>query len=312
MPVGEEVITEITGFGDDQQLTSIASIRTTGWAAHVSQPLADAYLPVRCADVLVLTLTLGAVIVVGVLAAMLASRLSRPVEILARDAAAVARGGYDQSLAAQPYDETEELAHTLREMAGTIRQRGEELLAIDRTLLLASSASHGPAFFTDVVGALAMATGARCILITEWIAGAKPRARVIAAKTTVALQDDYTYELGGNPCQLAAEQPVVHIASGVLREYPESPLMRLLGAEAYIAVPVKLSDGTTGGHLAVIDDHELPLSKHTGATCCCCWPHVPARSSKLGRRRSRKLHELGVLAQGRCAGPDGARLPHHD
>ena len=176
LPLPGETITTITGFGDEQRLTSMVSIATTGWAAHVSQPLAGAYLPLRRADALMLTLTIGVVIVVGVLAAMLASRLSRPVEILARDASAVARGGYDQSLAAQPYDETEELAHTFREMAGTIRQRGEELLAIDRTLLFASSASHGPAFFSDVVGALAMATGARCILITEWIAGGSRRA----------------------------------------------------------------------------------------------------------------------------------------
>lgn len=255
--------TATQGFAEDERLVSVAPITQTGWVVHVSQPASSAYRPARRADVLVLTLTCGAVILVGVLAAMLASRLARPIESLGSAATAMARGGYGLTLPVQQYEETEKVAHTFREMAGTIRQRGEELLAVEKTLEFASSASRGPGFFADVVGVLAMATGARCVIATEWISGGKPRARIIAAKANVALQEDFTYELGGNPCQQVAAQNIVHIASEVLREYPESPLMRLLGAEGYIAVPLRLSDGTVAGHLAVVDDHQLPLDRHT-------------------------------------------------
>lgn len=255
--------TDLVGFGEDQKLVSIAPISPTGWIAHVSQPASSAYRPVRRADMLVLTLTCGAIILVGVFAAMLGSRLARPIETLGSAAAAMARGGYRLTMPVQPYEETEAVAHTFREMAGTIRQREEELQAVQKTLEFASSVSRGPAFFADVVGVLAMVTGARCVFATEWIPGGKPRARIIAAKANVALQEDFTYELGGSPCFQVRAHGIVHIARNVLQDFPESPLMRLLGAQAYIAVPLKLSDGTIAGHLAVIDDHELPLDRHT-------------------------------------------------
>ncbi|GEM_PF-7108908 len=255
--------TERVGFGEDEKLVSVARISPTGWMAHVSEPVSSAYHPVRRADMLVLTLTCGAIILVGAFAAMLGGRFARPIEALGSASAAMVRGGYRLTLPVQPYEETEEVAHTFREMASAIRQRDEELQAVQKTLEFASSASRGPAFFADVVGVLAMITGARCVFATEWIPGGKPRARIIAAKANVALQEDFTYELGGNPCMQVKMRNIVHIARNVLQDFPESPLLRLLGAQAYIAVPLKLSDGTVAGHLAVIDDHELPLDQHT-------------------------------------------------
>lgn len=259
----EQDATQRLGFGDDENLVSVARISPTGWLAHVSEPVSAAYQPVRRAEMLVLTLTCGAIILVGAFAAMLGGRFAKPIEALGSASAALARGGYRLTLPVQPYEETEELAHTFREMAGAIRQRDEELQAVQKTLEFASSASRGPAFFADVVSVLAMITGARCVFATEWIPGGKPRARIIAAKTNIALQEDFTYELGGNPCMQVTAHNIVHIARNVLEDFPESPLLRLLGAQAYIAVPLQLSDGTVAGHLAVIDDHELPLDRHT-------------------------------------------------
>lgn len=285
--------TALLGFGDEERLVSVAPIVPSGWVAHVSQPAAVAYRPAHRADLLVLTLTCGAVVLVGVFAAMLASRLARPIESLGSAASAMARGGFTSALPMQPYDETESVAHTFREMASTIRQRGDELLALQRSLTFASSASRGEGFFSDVVGVLAMATSARCVIATEWISGGKPRARIIAAKTSVALQRDFMYELGGNPCQQVMVQEVVHIPAGVLREYSESPLMRLLGAEGYIAVALRLSDGTVAGHIAIIDDHDLRLQQHTRDLLLL----LAARGgAELDRTRAeRRLHELESL-----------------
>lgn len=257
-------LTDHTFIEGDDCITSVAPVPSTSWLIVVATSANMASAAVRRVDLLFACLAIGSFILVAATAMILAGRLARPLQTLGDAAASVAAGSYELPLPPQQYREIEELAHSFREMASSIRRREDKLLSTQKTLNFAARGTAqgtGHAFFSDLVNVLASTTGAHCILVTEWTSSAKPRARVIAARTSFRLDPDFTYELSGNPCAILKDRAICHIPTGVSREFSESPVLRLLGAEGYIGIPLVLGDGRVGGHIAIIDDHDLPLDE---------------------------------------------------
>ena len=72
----------------------------------------------------------------------------------------------------------------------------------------------------------------------------------------------------------------MNIPSQVSRLWPESPLLRLTGAEGYIAVPLLASDGSIAGHIEIIAAQRQRLGTKTGFIAvkpnCSIQSYVPA------------------------------------
>lgn len=247
-------------------LLSAAPVRAAGWTVLVLETKRSVFAPVWQLHTLFLVIDLGLVVCLALGAGIFAHRSVAPLQRLKALAWPVVSGNYDSAIPTQPYAESEELAHGYRQLASDIRRRDELIAATRRTLDFAASGSlkgSGQDFFEQLVNMISGVTSARSILVLEWSTGAMPRAHLLAARTNVPLASDFSYDLRGNPCSHLSQTSIIHIPSGVLQQYPESPLLRLLAADGYVAVPLKLADGEVAGHIAIIDDHELPLDEQT-------------------------------------------------
>lgn len=198
-----------------------------------------------------------------VAAMYLARRIAQPVEKLAEASRAAVNSGLAADLPPQPLAQTEAIAGYLRHMLDTCSQQQIRQSGLRRAMSLTSfppgQASLEDAL-TDLASMLASVTEARCAIIAQWLSGPKRRAQVIACRSSVRLPPEHVYELTGHPAaNLVAGQTII-VASRIAEHYPESPLLRLLGAEGYIAVPLLSADGTVIGHIEVIDDHEIQVS----------------------------------------------------
>ena len=212
---------------------------------------------------IVLGTTLAACLVTALLSLVSGRHFSRPIAILDAELKGAIARPEGAGVRSQPYVETESIAHTARQLMIGSRDTQDRLATIQRAIHTAAVPllrAPGANAIVELGNALASVTNARCILIAEWVPGFKPRASVLGASTNIPLPPDYSYELSGNPSQQVASSPIVHIRSRVMREYPESTLLRLLGAEGYVCVPLMMGDGSVGGHLEMIDDHDILLT----------------------------------------------------
>ena len=266
---GSPLLAEVLGNGNhtattivdgERCITSLACVGATGWRVAVTTPQSVAYLEVSALEMAWLIFVSAAVGGSVAMVWLLAGRVVHPLVSLGRSAAAMAGGQYDVPLPIQRNREMEELAHSLRELGSIVGRRDASLRALQKSLAFAAngvSDSQGLAFFNDLVDLVAGVTGAGSVLVSRWVALPKPAAYVIAARTRVSLEREYSFERAGNPCVALQTRQIVHIPRGVSKEFPESPLLRLLGANGYIGVALKTADGQIAGHITIADEQEL-------------------------------------------------------
>lgn len=242
-------------------LVAASPSSSTSWNIVVGMEFDLAVAPFTRPVQIAIPIAIGLALLSALGAVFFAYRQARPVSRLAADVRDAHRAG-DHQISGDPFTETELIATTVRQMALELRERDQRLQRLAWTIEAAARGAgklHGQAHMTGVVAELHTATRARCIIAAEWLPGAKPRARVLASRASVALPDDFDYELANHPGRRVADRELLHIRTGVAQQYPDSPLLRLAGADGYIAIPLVLSDGSIGGHIEIIDDHEIIL-----------------------------------------------------
>ncbi len=210
-----------------------------------------------------LLIAAGTAIITGVISVIVGLRVSRPIASLAGQMKQAIARQEQARIRPQPFVETEAIAHIARQLVIGTRDTQDRLATIQQAIQTAAAPlSRAPAGnpLEELASSLASVTGARCVLIAEWVPGVKPRAHVLASRANVPLPDEFIYELPGNPAHLVTSKPLVHVRTRVLRDYPESTLLRMLGAEGYVCVPLTSGDGTISGHLEIIDEQDIVMT----------------------------------------------------
>ena len=132
----------------------------------------------------------------------------------------------------------------------TARKRIDEA----RRRLIDCSQLVGQAFFDGVVGALAETLGVRWVLLCDLDPAHPDRARTLAAWADGALQPNFEYDLAGTPCANVLGERVCFYPNDVAHLFPQDTLLADMGAESYLGVPLRASDGHALGLLAVLHD----------------------------------------------------------
>jgi signal transduction histidine kinase/CheY-like chemotaxis protein len=111
----------------------------------------------------------------------------------------------------------------------------------------------GSAFFREFVRRLAQALDCRYAFVSRFIEN-NSRAHVIALWNGESLQEGMVYPLPGSPCENVLGGEIVAFNSGIVDLFPaEREELLEMGAESYLAIPLKNAHGEIMGHLAVID-----------------------------------------------------------
>jgi two-component system, sensor histidine kinase and response regulator len=126
-------------------------------------------------------------------------------------------------------------------------------LQILRLIDEGTAAQTGVAFFREFVRRLAQALDSRYAFASRFDA-ANTRAHVIALWDGANLQEGMEYPLPGSPCENVLGGDIVAFNSDIAELFPvERKQLEAMGAQSYLAIPLKSMAGRVIGHLAVID-----------------------------------------------------------
>ncbi len=116
-----------------------------------------------------------------------------------------------------------------------------------------TAAQTGVAFFREFVRRLAHALDSRYAFASRFDA-ANTRVHVIALWDGANLQEGMEYPLPGSPCENVLSGDIVAFNSNIAELFPvERKELEAMGAQSYLAIPLKSMAGRVIGHLAVID-----------------------------------------------------------
>ncbi|WP_377278205.1 PAS domain S-box protein [Rhizobium sp. R86522] len=144
---------------------------------------------------------------------------------------------------------------TARKRADAARQR-----------LIECSQLIGRPFLDGLVEGLAEALGARWVLLCDLHPNNPLRARVLSAWGDGRRQNYFEYDLDGTPCAKVLGDEMCHYPADVSRLFPKDPLLAEIGAESYLGVPLKGTDGRSIGLLALVNDEPLDPTRQPQET----------------------------------------------
>ena len=114
------------------------------------------------------------------------------------------------------------------------------------------SAVIGAEFFRSLVERLADELDADCVYIGEFVGGQVERVTTLAAYLDHQREADFAFTLAGSSCmEVATGIPCVY-PSGAQDRFPSDDLVRELGAEACVGIPLKDSKQQTMGVIMVL------------------------------------------------------------
>jgi signal transduction histidine kinase len=122
-------LTRVLRGPDTEWLASAAPVGGLGWVAVVAQPSTAAFGPALRVRRYTAFWAAVALVLTGVLGALVARTLTGPVEKLKRSARALQEGRYDEPIEVQGRDELGELAQAFGHMAQEVRRRDVEIRA---------------------------------------------------------------------------------------------------------------------------------------------------------------------------------------
>jgi signal transduction histidine kinase/DNA-binding response OmpR family regulator len=144
--------------------------------------------------------------------------------------------------------------HSKREQraTGSKTQVNNTDLHLLRLIDEGTAAQTGAAFFREFVRRLAEALDCRYAFASRFVQD-NTRAHVIALWDGERLQEGLEYPLPGSPCENVLAGDIVAYDAGVADLFPaERAELLEMGAQSYLAIPLKARDGVVLGHLAVI------------------------------------------------------------
>lgn len=128
------------------------------------------------------------------------------------------------------------------------------------------SASSGEEFFKQLTLNMADALDADAAFIARLAEGDTPKAHTIIAVVDGQVQQNFTYELAGTPCEALLERTEWVVAGKVAKIFPRSPTLSALGMQAYVGRRLDNSAGKPLGIVFVLFRHVLRNSGFAAST----------------------------------------------
>lgn len=119
-------------------------------------------------------------------------------------------------------------------------------------LVEATASQFDRAFFASVAVHLSKTLGADCTLIAEMHGNQVESVRTIALAVDGQLADNFEYDLAGTPCENVVRQSVCCHLSGVAEKFPDDKVLKDMGVQGYIGVPLRDSKGDALGLVAAL------------------------------------------------------------
>jgi GAF domain-containing protein len=121
-----------------------------------------------------------------------------------------------------------------------------------RLVAAGTAAEVGREFFRQLVRTLAEALDSKYAFVSRFCDN-NARVHVLAFWDGQEMVEDFDYPLRGSPCERVVGGKIVAFECGIVQLFPEEREdLEEMGAEAYLAIPLKKPGGQVLGHLAVI------------------------------------------------------------
>ncbi len=134
---------------------------------------------------------------------------------------------------------------------------GDEIFAL-RAIVEGTARNTGEKFFESLVRHLAATIGVSYAFVAEF-AGVTTRVRTLAYSGKGEILANVEYDLAGTPCEDVVRGGLCHHPLGVHGKFPRDRDLVDLGIESYLGVPLLDGGGNVLGHLAVFDEHPMPI-----------------------------------------------------
>ena len=164
----------------------------------------------------------------------------------------------------QPLLQSKELYSLNKKLRTEIkdRQRTEEAF---RSLAEATSFQFGSAFFDSMVVQLSKTLGADCTLIGEVQGNQNKVIRTLALAVDGEITGNVEYYLPGTPCENIMEKSICSYVSGVAEKFPKDTMLKQMGMEGYVGVPLFDSQGGALGIMAALFRKPIANAEFTEA-----------------------------------------------
>tara|TARA_R110000868_G_scaffold23357_3_gene94341 strand:+ start:3804 stop:7055 length:3252 start_codon:yes stop_codon:yes gene_type:complete len=170
----------------------------------------------------------------------------------------------DISLTVSPIKDGNGAVIGASKIARDITQRKRTEMA--RQKLIECSRQVGRQFLDAVVEALAQALDVRWVMLSDLDPHNSRRARVLSSWGDGRRQPYFEYDLQGSPCADVLEGAMCFYPSDVASLFPEDALLREMGADSYIGVPLRGAEGVPLGILAILNDGPIDVSLQPAET----------------------------------------------
>ncbi len=126
-----------------------------------------------------------------------------------------------------------------------------------RAVSAGTAAVTGANFFRELVRQVAAVLKVRYAFVSEFCGRSLSRVRTLAFWYGGEFIDNVEYDLAHTPCEAVLAGEVRCYPKGVASLFPLEKELVDMGAESYLAIPLKAAGGLVLGHLAVIDDRPM-------------------------------------------------------
>jgi two-component system, NtrC family, sensor kinase len=126
-----------------------------------------------------------------------------------------------------------------------------------RFIVEGTVAKTGADFYHACVRSLADIFQVQYAFVTELVDDTCQRSRMLSLWTGQTFVDPYEFDLAGTPCQLVFQNTWGIFQNALQVQFPEAGALATLGAESYLAVVIKDSQGKSIGNLGFIDTKPL-------------------------------------------------------
>jgi two-component system cell cycle sensor histidine kinase/response regulator CckA len=185
-----------------------------------------------------------------------------------------------------------------RGILGVARDISERKQAEDalRSVVVATAAATGEEFFRTLAQHLAGTLDVRYALAGELIEPERKRVRTLAVWAGDRFTDNIEYDLEGAPCAHVIGGGGLTAYPERLRErFPDDALIRELGVESYMGIPLKDTAGQVMGNLVVM--HDRPIRRRPLAESLLTIFAIRAATELERRRTGQRLQLQSVVME---------------
>ncbi len=136
----------------------------------------------------------------------------------------------------------------------TDRKQREEII---QNIALGVSAQIGEAFFQSLAQHLSKALGVEFAFVGEIDPSTRDHIRLLAGYGDGQVLENFSYALTGTPCEQVVGNQAAIYAHDIQQIFPQHDLLRELGVEGYVGIPLFDSGGHAQGVIVILSRHPL-------------------------------------------------------